>query len=158
MSNFRQWPISKIYSMSNFRQWPSSDNHSSFLISRLARLLPNPFFIPHFPHSSHQNLGVGSVRSVTSFFYKPIICACTRVRVDDTYWKVREWDILKSVSRRKRLGHETNFTIQPLECDTCVKCPTGCYNMGTHVATTPGEKHQITWKQPKLVFSFSFPF
>ena len=86
MSNFRQWPISKIYSMSNFRQWPSGDNHSSFLISHFsflishfsfrahrARLLPNSFFIPHFPHFPHLVLGVGSVGSVASFSYRPII-------------------------------------------------------------------------------------
>ena len=32
MSNFRQWPSGEIYSMSNFHQWPSVDNHFSFLI------------------------------------------------------------------------------------------------------------------------------
>ena len=102
MSNFRQWPISRIYSMSNFRQWPSGDNHSSFLIPHSsfraprARLLPYPFFIPHFPHSSHQDLsvrmratliplGVRSAGSVTSFSYKPIIRARTREHEDETY-------------------------------------------------------------------------
>jgi len=48
--------------------------HFSFRAHR-ARLLPNSFFIPHF---SHLKLGVRSVRSVTSFSYRPIIHTRTR--------------------------------------------------------------------------------
>ena len=100
MSNFRQWLLRWICNPPASNIWicnPSffalqmlilgdgriikSDraeiiiSHSSFRAPR-ARLLPNPFFIPHFSHFSHQDLGVRSVRSVTSFSYKPIIRAC----------------------------------------------------------------------------------
>ena len=67
-----------------------------------AYILPYTFFIPHFLHSLHQNLGVGSVGSVTCFSYRPITRACAREKNSCVF-------TLNDVILVLSGGHFTNF-------------------------------------------------